>query len=95
MSGARTTLRKPLHEIMSKQTSSLDIQRHEANFGTEWMWNTVSEEMEKSFGTSYMASRKLWIMDRQMTWKELPQLTTLPNGSVGHGRDDKEKMTSQ
>ena len=37
---------------MSEQVSPLDFQTVETNFGTEWKWNIVSEELEKKFRTS-------------------------------------------
>ena len=53
--GLRTTLRTPLHGIMSEQISSLDFQTVETSFGTESKWNTLSKKMERKFESFYIA----------------------------------------
>ena len=80
---------------MFEQISSLDCQMDETNFDTEWKWNIAIEEMEKKFGTSYIASRELWIEGGQTLWKEVPQQTMVLKEQLRHGKEDKDTLTTR
>ena len=54
----RITLPTLLHAITLERNSSLDFQKDETNFDTEWKWNIVSEEMEKNFETFNTVSKE-------------------------------------
>ena len=94
LSGTRITLATLQPGRMSGPISPLDFQMDGTNFDTEWKWNIVSEEMEKTFGTSYIASRELLIKGGQTIWKELPQQTMVLKELLRHGKDDKDSLTT-
>ena len=70
LNGTRITLPTLLPGKMSEQISVLDFQTDGTNSDTEWKWNIVLEEIEKKLGTSYIASRELWIKGGQTIWRE-------------------------
>ena len=71
------------------------FQMDETNFDTQWKCNIVLEEMEKNFGTSYIASRQLWIKGGQTIWKEWPHQTMVLKELLRHDKEDKDTSTIQ
>ena len=95
LSGTRITLPTQQPGKMSEQFSSLDFQRDATNFDTEWKWNFVLEEMGKRFGTSYIASKELWMTGGRTIWKELPQEIMVLKEMLRHGKDDEDLLITQ
>ena len=95
LSGMRITLPTLPRGKMFEQNIILEFQSDETNFDTKWMLNVVLEEMQKKLGTSYNASRGLWIKGGQMIWKDLPQQTMWLKELLKDDKEDKDTSTTQ
>ena len=93
LGGRRITLRAPLDGRMLEQISSMHFQTDGTNFDTEWKWNIVSEEVEKTFGNFYTVSIKLLTKAGPTNWMVMRPPNKTQNETLKHDKEEKNTST--